>query len=412
MNLNRLLEISVYAVLLFLIVIVIKKIFSRKMSPTLHFAIWFMLIARLCIPFTIESSIRLIVIPQETIKAFQTSASGQLQWGPPLVWTDYFFILWLSGVLLLSIRMLVNMTRMNREIKRNSTQPSSSTQEFLNLCRNELRISRKIKLYLLPGITTPALTIGIIPKIVLPSDIHDRLSDKQLELAIKHELMHYKRRDYLIVMLLRVLEVIYWFNPIVWLMSRHVSLDMESACDSMVVKNLNNQQKKAYALCLVRLSSHGRSLQSALGLVFGNNQKIVEKRIRGVFVKGQRKRNMIVAAGILAVVLFIGGFTTIFLPIIKTEIKEGNQIANATPVTSAQSETESLDNIVTYNDSAFVYITDFNKRNSMTLEYYPIGIGPTGTSEATYVTLTITPELAEQIRTSLRDNVNSNHATP
>lgn len=414
MNLNRLLEISAYTILMFVIVIAIKKIFNKRMSPTLHYAIWFMLIARLCIPFTIESGIRLIVIPEETIRTFQTSG-GQLKWGSSLGWTDYFFIVWLSGILLLSIRMLVKMTRINREIKKHSTQPSSRTLELLNMCRKELCISREIKLYLLPSVTTPALTVGIIPKIVLPTDIHDCLSEKQLELAIKHELMHYKRRDHLIVILLRVIEVIYWFNPIVWMMGRHIILDMESACDSMVVKNLSNQQKKLYALCLVHLSSHGRRLQSILGLVFGNNQKVVEKRIRRVFLKNQRKRSMIVAAGILAAILFIGCFTTIFLPVIKTEIKEINQAVNATPVRSAQGEAESLDNNIinaVINNGSTVFITDSDKTDSVTFEYTAIGIGSTDTNETTFVTLTITPDLAAQLEASLRDNMHSKHVTP
>ena len=60
--LNQLFEISVYSVILFLAVMAIKKAFKNKMSPALHFMIWFILIARLCIPVTIDSGLRLFII--------------------------------------------------------------------------------------------------------------------------------------------------------------------------------------------------------------------------------------------------------------------------------------------------------------------------------------------------------------
>ncbi len=345
-NLNYLLEISFYTILLFIIVLAIKKMFKDKMSPTLHFLIWFILIARFCIPFTIDSSLRLIVIPEKTVGAFQAQAGGHIQLDPSFSWTDIFFIVWLCGILLLSIRMLVNISGMNREIKRHGNEPSSHIREMLSLCRKELGIKEEIKAFMLPNLTTPALTVGLRPKIILPADIHNCLSNEQLMLVIKHEIMHYKRRDHLIVLLLRILEIIYWFNPVIWLMSRYFSRDMESACDSMVVSDLDNHQKKKYALSLLQLSTRERVLNLMLGLVFGSNEKIIEKRIRRVFHKCQRDRGMMIAAGVMAVVLIIGCFTTIFMPVIKTENAIEDQTANAANITIKE---ELLNNIQAYH---------------------------------------------------------------
>lgn len=363
-NLNRLLEINVYAVLLFFIVMIIKKIFKHKLSPRLHFVIWFILIARLCIPFTIDSGIRPIVIPEKTISAFKISTDGQLQLSPSLGWTDFFLIVWLGGIVLLSIRLIVSMARVNREIKEHSIQPSSHTQEILDLCCNELNIRKKIRLFLFPGVTTPAITIGFKPKLILPTNIHECLSEKQLELAIKHELMHYKRRDHLIVLLLGAIKVIYWFNPVVWLMDRYISLDMESACDSMVVRNLDDQQKRNYALSLVQLSSKGTLLKSVLGLVLGNNEKIVEQRVRGVFQKYLRKRGVIVATGVIAVALFIGCFTNIFQPLVKTEIAD--KTVRAEYVTEVLKEPTVIEKSedVDYKSHIFFYTTDDSVRDA------------------------------------------------
>lgn len=430
-NLNRLLEISVYTVLLFLIVTAMKKIFGDKMSPTLHFVIWFILIARLCIPFTIDSGVRLIVIPENTISTFQASAgaAGSGQGNSPFIWTDCFFIVWLAGMVLLSIRMLARVTSMNRGIKRHGLQPSSRTQELLDLCRTELGIKKNIKLFLLPNITTPALTVGFRPRIVLPTDIRDCLSEEQLMLAMKHELMHYKRRDHIFVLLLRVLEVVYWFNPVVWLMSRHFGLDMESACDSMVVKNLDNQQRRSYALSLVQLSSQGRMLKFVLGLVFGNNNRIIEKRIRGVFLKSRRKRSVIAAAGAIAVVLLIGCFTTIFQPVIKNQIADESPTVTAVYITETEKEPASAKDPDDLNDNSqiYFYTVDCSVRDAtgsvikQAVRCYSVitttgsgeikSIASTGdlgtefltTADTTSSGVTITSDMAAQIEASLRD---------
>lgn len=52
--LNILLEITIYSVVLFCAIMLLKRFFKNKMSPFLHFAIWGLLIARLLIPVTLD----------------------------------------------------------------------------------------------------------------------------------------------------------------------------------------------------------------------------------------------------------------------------------------------------------------------------------------------------------------------
>ncbi len=321
---NFLLEISVYSVLLFVIILLIKHVLREKMSPTLHFILWFIPVARLCIPFTINSSIRPFVIQKEGTGALQ--GYEHIQKSTQLNTADYIVVLWLSGIIILSIRMIINMIKMRKMVKRNGVQPSSDMEEILSRSSEELGIKRKIKIIMLPFITTPALTIEPKPKLVLPTDIQKHLNEKQLELVIKHELTHYKRRDHRMVMLLRVLEIVYWFNPLVWVMGRYISHDMEAACDSMVVKNLDNQLRKHYALSLVQLSSKERMIGFVLGLVFGNNEKEVENRVRKVFQKSPRKPGAMIGVSIITVVLIAGSFTTILQPVVKSDRINNNQV--------------------------------------------------------------------------------------
>lgn len=367
--LNRLLEISIYSVILFLAVMAIKKIFKNKMSPTLHFVIWALLIARLCIPITIDSGLKLIVIPEtvtfETVRT-QSDASNedkpftfsletqnntdaqnkpqtqhmlassnvttQAAYGQPnvvfgfissLKWTDYVIATWMMGMLLRIIWITVSAVKMKRIIMTLGKKPEPELTELFQKCKTDLGIKHNVDLYLLPNISTPALTVGFRPKILLPLDISEELSEQQLEFAIRHELMHYKRKDHIVSLLLRVLEAVYWFNPIVWLMGKCMISDMETACDSMVVRMLSKQAKKQYAVTLLSMFSNKKVPQFLLGMALRNTEKIAEKRIRGVYMKNMSKRSVKLFVGILSIVLFVCCFTTACQPTPESEVVIG-----------------------------------------------------------------------------------------
>ena len=54
--LSVLFEVTAYSAVLFAAVMGFKLAFKSRLSPALHFALWFLVIARLCIPVTVESN--------------------------------------------------------------------------------------------------------------------------------------------------------------------------------------------------------------------------------------------------------------------------------------------------------------------------------------------------------------------
>jgi beta-lactamase regulating signal transducer with metallopeptidase domain len=366
--LTRLLEITIYAAILFLAVAAVKKIFGSRMSPRMHYMIWFILLLRLCVPFTIDSGIRLVVLPAQLpagapiaaeagredptalSPAFRYDAntpaaapqtpsadvSGQPQSGKTgqntinifreiasVKWTDVLLAVWVLGMLLQALWTLRTAFRMNRFIHCRGIAPPPRVTALLEKCRAELGIKRGIPMCLMPDITTPALTIGFNPRMVLPAGMAEAMTDEQLSFAIKHELMHYRRKDHIAGMVLRMLEAVYWFNPFVWLMSRCMLSDMETACDSDVVKALGKQAKKQYVLTLLGMFSQEKAPQFLLGMALHSSEKAAEKRVRGVYMRHTSKCSVKITAGILAAMLFVCCFTTACQPTPAKEVVVG-----------------------------------------------------------------------------------------
>ncbi len=361
---NRLLEISAYSAVLFLAVMAIKKAFRNKLSPVLHFMVWFLLIARLCLPVTIDSGFKLIVIPEQApAAASQTQDTASSGFDKPasttietprnsntpivsqpqqmqtpalpqtpnrsnadsqptgsLAWADIFVAVWLTGVFVSAAWLVLTFLKMNRVIRKLGTEPPLRIRKIMAVCKKAWGIRKDIPVFLMPNISTPALTVGFRPRMMLPADLAETLNDRQLEFALKHELTHYKRKDHLTGLLLRILQAVYWFNPVVWLLGRFMIADMETACDSMVIKTLDQQQKKQYILTLLDMFSSKRAPQFLLGMALNNTEKIAEKRIRGAYMNSTSKRSAKLMAGTLAVILVIGCFTTACQPTPAEEI--------------------------------------------------------------------------------------------
>ena len=71
--------------------------------------------------------------------------------------------------------------------------------------------------------------------ILLPSALATGFDPSQLEALLTHELAHIRRFDPLVNLLQRLIEVVLFFHPAVWYVSRHVSAERENACDDLVV---------------------------------------------------------------------------------------------------------------------------------------------------------------------------------
>ena len=106
-------------------------------------------------------------------------------------------------------------------------------------------------------ITSPALTIGLRPTVLLPSSLmgEDRVQERRF--ALLHELTHLKRGDDLVLFWYGALRCLWWFHPVLWLMEKPFRLDMESACDAKAVLGMSRQEKLSYAALLLELSGEG-----------------------------------------------------------------------------------------------------------------------------------------------------------
>lgn len=128
-------------------------------------------------------------------------------------------------------------------------------------------------------IASPLVCGLFTPRIYLPTRM-DFVNTELLRHILTHEAMHIKRKDNLIKAVMLVTLCINWFNPLVWLMSKYLSSDLESACDEAVLRILNEDEaRKSYASSLLAMAitgNRGTLLYSAF------SKTEVERRIQNI----------------------------------------------------------------------------------------------------------------------------------
>ncbi|QHQ60984.1 hypothetical protein Ana3638_09525 [Anaerocolumna sedimenticola] len=127
-------------------------------------------------------------------------------------------------------------------------------------------------------IASPMVTGILHPRIYLPARMEFQ-NVQLLKHILTHETMHIKHRDNFTKAVMLLALCLHWYNPLVWLMSKCLSADMEAACDTAVLKNSNTEERQSYAYSLLAMAITGNR-QTLLYSAFSKTE--VERRIQNI----------------------------------------------------------------------------------------------------------------------------------
>ncbi len=114
---------------------------------------------------------------------------------------------------------------------------------------------------------SPAVCGLFRPVILLPRALAERLSAGQLRAVLLHELFHLRRKDVWLNCAQALLQIVYWWHPLLWVANARIRRVREEAVDDAVMLALRDEAD-SYALTLLEVAklAFRRPLLS-LGLV-------------------------------------------------------------------------------------------------------------------------------------------------
>ena len=362
--LNTLLEMTIYSAVLFGAIELFRWALKKHLSAAMLYAAWFLLIARLLMPVTLNSGVSLFVIPTEETQAAQTenvdvaellggldntivshnAPAADTASSPdtaaqtdtaaaetPLSalaaavqfdvsWETVLTVVWLLGVAAMLMQILIAQMRLRRRLKRGQPVPAE-WQAMADTLMHALGLRRKVRVVMIAGFPSPALVAGLRPVVVLPEEMKGK-DDAAVRFALLHELTHIRRCDHIVSLLLLILRAVHWFNPVVWLTARQMRLDMETACDSQLTRPMDTAEKKQYAGTMLAMYAN-KQVRYVLGMAMGQTKKTAQRRLRGMFMRGKTTRRGRAAALMMAAVMLVACFTTACQPTPEEQIVVG-----------------------------------------------------------------------------------------
>lgn len=149
----------------------------------------------------------------------------------------------------------------------------------------ELNIKKKIELRGSDELISPA-GMGLFKSYIFLPDYP--YSKDELNWILRHELMHFKNKDLLIKFAVLFVKIIYWFNPLVYIMSNRVNIDCELCCDESVLNDCSLKEKKEYALALIKSIKLSKNYQSGI-LTTEFNKTNLERRLDSIIDRKTKK---------------------------------------------------------------------------------------------------------------------------
>ncbi|TYQ14930.1 UNVERIFIED_CONTAM: beta-lactamase regulating signal transducer with metallopeptidase domain [Acetivibrio alkalicellulosi] len=323
--LQLILSLSLAGSILAGMLLIIKLFFKNKISKTVQYYLWLVVVLRLIFPFSFENSIinKVFYTEQATVELANpidrlseemtqeqsiTSSLGfsvekNVQDGVynndvdhtryfRELFSQYILYIWLLGAIIVFGINLIGYIRFIKNLKKANKPAYDSENKILRslLKRNKVKLIRN------PYALTPML-IGILkPYIVIP-DID--YTEKQLKNILLHELIHLRRFDIGVKWLTMMASAIHWFNPLMYVIKKEVNYACELSCDEWAIKNLNSEEKQSYGETLISISAQEKYPIGVLQATMCEEKKNLKDRLEAIMKNSKKSKFVIVISIIL-----------------------------------------------------------------------------------------------------------------
>ena len=149
-------------------------------------------------------------------------------------WQQLFVVLWITGAVLIALRLLVGIMRLRFLSRRATMVTDGGWLHTAHALARRLGLTRGVTLLRGDREAVP-MTWGVLSPVVWLPPASDRWPADLRRAVLSHELAHVRRRDAATQWLANAVVAVHWFNPLVWVAVRALRAERERACDDAVL---------------------------------------------------------------------------------------------------------------------------------------------------------------------------------
>ncbi len=190
------------------------------------------------------------------------------------------FWAWLLGVAFLSLRFLRNELRTGRAVRAARPLQEGELGVDLATLRARAGVRRRVRFLESDAVTTPAAGGLLRPYVLVPPGLAASLPGPQLTFVLMHELAHIRRGDLAVAAVQRLVQILWFFHPAVWLASRLVEQHRELACDQDALARSGATRRECGAAFLSVVAwVNGRQVEPTATLAMFDPNRVLKRRL-------------------------------------------------------------------------------------------------------------------------------------
>lgn len=345
---------TIMASILVVLILGVKTLLRNKLTPRWHYLLWMILVVRLLLPWSPESSYSIYSILSNSYAAVSsiptqsnvslkhvgihetTNAPGDkvflnngqsvhrtlqttmketnkgtsntdttnaenLNVKPISFYTIALYI-WLAGVFILSFITYKVNRRLCNFTKEQTVILDNRILGIFESCKKSMSLQKNIPLLSMERISSPTVLGFVHPRLFLSKVLINEFNEPQLRHIFFHELAHIKRKDIGINWIMHCLLILNWFNPILWFAYYRMREDQELACDAYALSFMEEEEKIQYGLTIISLLEHYSNYFQAPNLANLSRNKHTLKRRMIMIKKFQKKSYRWSTLGVFSII--------------------------------------------------------------------------------------------------------------
>ena len=316
---------SVFCIILFILIFSLSKIFKGK-SPHWLLGLWFLILIRLILPTDLSLSFSARNLTDDFLSAYNVNASleevsdrlsvnnksnqlsefrfsipvtGQNSLSPagagkPL--KDVYInlsgpvilaVVWLFGVFTFLSLFFSKIRSIRHVLNHSSLIRYKRIIAIVDYWRQSFKITREVNVYSSKEFLSPFTTGLFRPRIFIPEPLLEDMNNETINSIIAHEMVHIKHFNHLWIRLQNILQIIYFFNPVVWYVNSQINIERDRLCDSEVLAR-HVIPPKAFGKSVIDVLKFNLSGYRVIEplLCFSSHKNIYEYRLRDI-LKGK-----------------------------------------------------------------------------------------------------------------------------
>ena len=298
---------NIFICIIIVFLIIVKRTFKNYLTSRMQFNLWFLLLGILAVPFVPfrPASFTQIFALLGVWKNAVSSDKGTITDGvlnpnisgavnqmndfalsvsreTPSIIGLILCGVWLVGILAMILLVIKSVFRLNAMKKSALPLQNKTVRILYHNCLREMNMKKNIPVYSTAFLKSPIIVGLFSPRIYLPIHLISDFNAADMRYMLLHELQHYRHKDALASYLMNFFGVLYWCNPCVWYALKEMRNEREVACDTSVLKLLDESDYENYGNTLINFAEKVSLTPFPFAAGISGNMKQMQQRIANI----------------------------------------------------------------------------------------------------------------------------------